>query len=215
MTTSDTQQKILDAAERLFAEHGFGEVSVRQVVQEADVNIASIHYHFGSKDALIEAVMSRRLTPLNAERLRLLDEFESKADGSALLEDILYALIAPAVRLSRAEDGGTSFVRLIGRIFAEPNSAVQDRLKSRFEELFVRFTRALKQALPGVRTRDYFWRMHFMLGAMSLTLCDRERPAIWSQGVCDPSDLEEVISQLVAFCAAGMRAKAPRKRRRK
>ena len=104
MTKADTRQKILDSAEVLFAEHGFGEVSVRQVVQAAEVNVASIHYYFGSKDALIEEVLSRRLAPLNEERLRQLTEYESAAgkEGRTLsLEDVLYALISPAIRLSR------------------------------------------------------------------------------------------------------------------
>lgn len=216
MTESATQQKILDAAEMLFAEHGFGEVSVRQVVQKAEVNVASIHYHFGSKEALIEAVLSRRLTPLNAERLQLLEGFEGKAakSGSDVpLEDVLYALIAPAVKMSRKTDAGKNFIRLIGRMFAEPSESVQAMLKTRFEVLFVRFSQAFRQALPGVKKKDYFWRLHFVLGAMSLTLCDSQRPALWSEGVCKPEDIEEVVGQLVAFCAAGMRADSARKRR--
>lgn len=216
MTESATQQKILDAAEGLFAEHGFGEVSVRQVVQKAQVNVASIHYHFGSKEALIEQVLSRRLTPLNEERLRLLEGFEAKAEkkgGAAPLEDVLHALIAPAVKMSRETDAGKNFIRLIGRMFAEPNESVQAMLKSRFEMLFVKFSLAFRQALPGVKKKDYFWRLHFVLGAMSLTLCDSQRPALWSEGVCQPDDVEEVVGQLVVFCAAGMRADAAKKRR--
>ncbi len=216
MTKADTRQKILDAAEVLFAEHGFGEVSVRQVVHEADVNVASIHYYFGSKDALIEEVLSRRLTPLNEERLRQLSAFEEKASKSGTtitIEDVLYSLVGPAVRLSRGTEAGRHFIRLVGRMFAEPSDSVQAMLKARFEALFRRFNEAFKQALPGVRRKDYFWRLHFVIGAMSLTLCDSQRPALLSEGACNPEDVEEVIAQLVAFCAAGMRAEAPKKRR--
>ncbi len=216
MTESATQQKILDAAEILFAEHGFGEVSVRQVVQEAGVNVASIHYHFGSKEALIEQVLSRRLTPLNGERLELLEGFEAKAAklGSPVpLEDVLYSLIAPAVKMSRETTAGNHFIRLVGRMFAEPNESVQAMLKSRFEALFVKFSHAFRQALPEVKKKDYFWRLHFVLGAMSLTLCDSQRPALWSEGVCKPNDVDEVVGQLVTFCAAGMSAEAAKKRR--
>ena len=215
MTASGTQERILDAAECLFAEHGFGDVSVRQVVHTAGVNVASIHYHFGSKEALVEAVMSRRLKPLNDERLRLLDEYESRDEGEVALEDVLYALIAPAVKLSRSRKGGKSFVRLVGRLFAEPSNTVLERLKDRFEVVFIRFHRAFKRTLPAIRKRDYFWRIHFILGAMSLTLCDRERPAAWAEGSCDPDDLDEVIQQLVAFCAAGLRSPVPRKKRKR
>ncbi len=219
MTRADTKNRILDAAEQLFAEHGFGDVSVRQVVQAAEVNVASIHYYFGSKEALIEEVLSRRLTPLNEERIQQLDVFEAKAaaKGEPIpLEDVLYALFSPPMRLTRTEDGQKSpFVQLVGRLFAEPSGSVQELLKARFEPLFQRFNRAFLAALPGVKKRDYFWRLHFMLGAMSLTLCDRERPCLLSEGLCDPDDVEEVIAQLVSFCAAGMRAEAVKKRRRR
>ena len=161
-------------------------------------------------------MLSRRLTPLNGERLRLLEGFEEKAEkaGRELpLEDVLHALIAPAVKMSRETDAGKNFIRLIGRMFAEPSESVQAMLKSRFELLFFKFSQAFRLALPGVKKKDYFWRLHFVLGAMSLTLCDSQRPALWSEGVCKPEDVEEVVGQLVAFCAAGMRAESAKKRR--
>lgn len=217
MTTTETSQKILDAAEMLFAEHGFGDVSIRQVVQEAGVNVASIHYYFGSKEALIEEVLTRRLGPLNEERLAELERAEQAAEASGegpTLEAVLEALLRPAIRLSRSGDGENNFVRLVGRLFSEPNSTVRSMVESKYEAVFGRFLEALRRASPGIKRKDFFWRIHFFLGAMSLTLCDRERPAIFSGGACDSDDVEEVVAQLVTFCAGGMRADAAKKRRK-
>ena len=96
----DTKIRILDAAESLFAEHGFAATSLRAITRHANVNLAAVHYHFGSKEGLVEAVFSRRLGPLNQERLELLDAVEARGGE---LEDVLRALIGPALRLSRAE----------------------------------------------------------------------------------------------------------------
>src|SRR5690606_30346962 len=79
-----TRDAILDAAERLFAERGHDNTSMRQITQAAQVNLSAVNYHFGSKDTLIEAVFQRRLDALNDERLRILDALEAKSEGQPL-----------------------------------------------------------------------------------------------------------------------------------
>src|SRR6056300_931024 len=117
MSDTDTKTAILDAAETLFVEQGFEGASLRSVTSMANVNIAAIHYHFGSKDALVKAVLERRLSPINQERLDLLNALElSCADRNLQLEDILRALFEPALKMT--EFGGVSqsnIARLIGR----------------------------------------------------------------------------------------------------
>ena len=117
MSRENTRGKILDAAEALFAEHGFSATSVRAITTKAEVNLAALNYHFGSKDAVIDAVFSRRIAPLNQERLRLLDQLEKKSgDTVPGLEDLLSALLGPAIRLAAdPELGGERFMRLMGR----------------------------------------------------------------------------------------------------
>ena len=115
----DTKSAILDAAEELFARRGPNAVSLRQVIARAKVNLAAIHYHFGSKESLLQSVLSRRLVPLNAERLALLEAVERKSRRMPL-EKILEALVGPALRLSRdPRKGGGEFMRLLGRCFTE------------------------------------------------------------------------------------------------
>src|SRR5581483_10479047 len=93
---SETKQKILDAAERLIAEQGYDATSLRQIIGEAGVNLASIHYHFGSKEELLQAVVERRAAPVNAERLDLLARYEAEAGAKPVpIERIFHAFLAP------------------------------------------------------------------------------------------------------------------------
>src|SRR5438045_7607516 len=117
----DTKQRILDSAERLFAEHGFEGTSLRTIIADAKVNLAAIHYHYRSKEALLDAVIFRRLEPINRERLRLLAECEAGV-GPLSLEGVLEAFFAPAVRVGADPICGKIFCRLIGRIFSEEKS---------------------------------------------------------------------------------------------
>ncbi|MDA0750619.1 MAG: TetR family transcriptional regulator [Verrucomicrobia bacterium] len=209
-STTDTKTSILDAAEMLFVEKGFDGTSLRSVVAKADVNIAAVHYHFGSKESLIQAVLARRLEPINRERLeRLAALRESNGKGELQLEDVLRALFEPALRLAGGgEPGSNNIVRLIGRIFSEPSHALQLFLKDRFRDVFENYTSAFREILTELPDLDFYWRIHFMLGAMCHTLCDRERPVILSGGVCDVESQHEVLEQLVAFVAGGLRAQS-------
>src|SRR3954466_13792496 len=104
---SDTRERILDTAERLFAERGFGATSLRSIIASAEVNLAAVHYHFRSKEALLEAVIVRRLEPLNRERLELLDQYEREAGKwGPSLEQILDALLSPPIRFVRTTPEG-------------------------------------------------------------------------------------------------------------
>ncbi len=210
MTDIDTKTAILDAAENLFVEQGFEGASLRSVTTSAEVNIAAIHYHFGSKDALIKAVLERRLSPINQERLERLDALETAGVPSELsLEDILRALFEPALRMCGIGQGGNNHIaRLIGRIFSEPSHSLQAFLKERFHEVFERYTAALRSVLPDLPDVDFFWRVHFMMGAMCHTLCDQERPRLLSGGICNPHCFEETSEQLIVFVAGGLRAQS-------
>src|SRR5260370_10432201 len=121
----ETKQRILDSAERLFAEHGSEGTSLRTIIADAQVNLAAIHYHFHSKEALWEAVIIRRLGPINDERLRLLDACERDANGGRpSLEAVLEALIAPAVRVGADRARGKTLRRLVGRLLSDEKSGV-------------------------------------------------------------------------------------------
>jgi len=213
--TGDTKTLILDAAEVLFVEKGFEGTSLRSVVAKANVNIAAVHYHFGSKESLIQAVLARRLEPINRERLERLAALKKDTPkGELQLEDVLRALFEPALRMAGCgAPGSNDIARLIGRIFSEPSHSLQMFLRDRFREVFDNFTLAFREILTDLPDIDFFWRIHFMMGAMCHTLCDRERPVILSGGVCDVESKDEVLEQLVVFVAGGLRAQSVGKKR--
>ena len=206
----DTKRDILDAAEQLFAVRGPHATSLRQIIGRAKVNLAAVHYHFGSKELLLRAVMARRLVPLNAERLALLEGEERKSARRVMpLRKVLAALVGPALRLSRnPKKGGAVFMQLLGRCFMEPDPKIQAMLDNQLQEVADRFIPALQRALPKLPPEDLFWRIHFLVGAMAHTMADAERLRAFSGGRCNPDDTEVMIEQLVNFLTAGFKAKS-------
>jgi multidrug efflux system outer membrane protein len=206
---NDTKTQILDAAEQAFADLGFDAASLRHIISVAGVNLAAVHYHFGSKDGLMRAVFDRRLGPLNCERLGLLDEIEKVAGRrkELPLEPVIEALIGPALRLARDPfKGGPEVMRLFGRTIAEPGEEIQKLLHDQFGGVADRFGRALSRACPKLPVAVLHWRLHFTIGAMGHVMCDPTRMKDFTGGMCDPGDTDEVIRQMTAFLAAGFRA---------
>jgi AcrR family transcriptional regulator len=205
--SQDTRDQILDTAERLFAERGIDAVSLRTLTAEAGVNLASVHYHFGSKEALVTEVFGRRVERLNRERLEMLDEVERRAgEGPLPLEEVLRALFAPAIRTSQGS--GSTFMRLCGRMYAEPAEYVQKYFDEKFGPMIARFTAAFTRAVPELSVAERGWRLHFAVGAMVFTMLESEKLKHYSRGVCDPANVDEAIEHMVQFAAAGLRAPA-------
>ncbi len=202
-----TKEQILDAAEKLITERGIDAVSLREITAAAEVNLAAVHYHFGSKEGLVQKVFERRIRPVNEARLRMLGEAERAAgDGTLALEAVLRALIEPALRLYAEHERGPQFMRVCGRIYAERSSALEETFDDLFRELVERFRVAVARALPGLAPEELAWRLHFAVGAMIHTLMESERLKRFSGGLCNPGDTEAAVNRLVGFCAAGMRS---------
>ena len=198
----DTKERILDVAERLFADFGYKATSLRDITSEAGVNLASVNYHFGSKDALLAALLDRRFAPVNRRRLELLDELEASADGAVDLLDLVRALLSPPFEL---HPGGTEdrriFLRLVGRIHSEPDD-VRAVFVTLFEPIISRFTTALQRALPHVDADEVAWRIHFLVGSMAHTM-------LWSESFVSPTrcpDPSEMLASLMQFGTAGLAA---------
>lgn len=195
----------MDAAERLFARDGFEATSLRAITAEARVNLASVNYHFQSKDALVQAVIGRRLGPVNAKRLELLDRYAAHAAGAPVpLENILDAFFRPILELvgSHAHE----FVPLIGRIYTEPGDFAVRLYKQQFEHLRQRFFPDLQRALPDLPIEDLYWRLHFAIGAMAHTMAGSGILSLMSEGRCDISDVEGTLARLKSFVTAGLTA---------
>ena len=207
MRENNTRERLLDAAERLFADKGFQETSVRAITTEANAHLAAVNYHFGSKQELIHSVIARRLDPLNRERIRLLEAAQAEAGGTPVpLTSILHAFFAPAVHLFIEQP---NFMCLAGRLVSEPDKELNQAFTSRFEEMYLRFIPALRPALPNLTAKELFWRMHFVIGAMIHTHTNSSTLEYLSGGLSTVSDAEEVIGRLISFCAAGLHAPLP------
>ena len=207
MATADTRSRILDAAEELFAEHGYDATSLRAVTREAGVNLAAVHYHFGGKLPLLQAVIGRRVEDVNRERLALFDAAEARAAGEPPeLEEVLEAFLAPAIRLAAHRDEGHArFMRIMGRLVATTGEHVH-AVWPVFQEVMERALSALERALPHLEPADVRWRFHFLLGSMAMHLVDPGRIRVASRGACDSEDPEEVLRQLLAHAAGAFRA---------
>jgi AcrR family transcriptional regulator len=212
---TNTKIDLLEAAERLFAEHGIARSSLRAITREADANLASVNYHFGSKEGLVRAVFARRLEPLNRERLALLDRCLESAKGDPNLNCVLHALVGPALQMMcDREPGHKCFAQVMGRAFADPEERVRSLLLDEFREVRDRFTTVLAVILPHLSQEELIWRFHFMIGAMAHTAAGSFFVTRHSGGLVDPSDVEGMTLKLVNFLAAAMSAPATRSPRK-
>ncbi len=207
MIQSNTKERILDAAEHLFAAEGFHSTSLRRLTSAADVNLAAVNYHFGSKEALLEAVFERRLVPLNRERRERLDEVIETARRQKTLPrpaDVLRSFIEPTLHFRESGAGAESFILLVGRALAEPDDTIRKIFMRHMEPLFLQLYRTLCEALPDFSPNLVFWRLHFTLGAMSHTMCMNGRFKIVPPGVEPPSDAASLTQILLDYLVAGM-----------
>src|SRR5437868_9523496 len=210
-TSADTKTRILDAGERLFVEHGFEATSLRSLTTAAEVNLAAVHYHVGSKEELFQAVLTRRLDPMNQERIELLEKVERDAGGRPLsCEKILFAMLIPALRLARDEKrGGKNFLRLLGRAYADPAPFIRHFLSAQYAEMIGRYKEAFLRALPHLSRQELTWRLHFVMGALSYTLAGTDALKLFAQVTATDKDNDELLLQRLApFLVAGLKAPA-------
>jgi AcrR family transcriptional regulator len=202
------RDRILDAAEHAFGERGFDGASLRDIVLEAKVNLATVYYYFRSKHGLMEAVLKRRFGPLREEQLELLGEAERKAPGRPLpVETILRALLLPPLRLAVAPAAKRQAIaRLVGRIVTEPNARTQDFLRSQHAEVRAAFLRALQNSLPELPLADLHWRFEFVIGALSIILCNPRKLERETRGACNPVDADQVLAEMIRFFSPGFHA---------
>jgi AcrR family transcriptional regulator len=205
--TSDTdpQERLLDAAESLFAEHGYNGVSLRMITASAGVNIAAANYYFRSKEGLFRAVFARRVGPMSVERQQLLDECIARAGGRAPpVEEVLEAFIAPAIRIT-ASPQAEAFKKLSGRISTDPSPEVRRTVYELYDDIAVRFVDVLRQACPHLSREDLFWRLSCIYGAMMYVRADSGRLQRLLGDDLMMTDSEAALRHLIPFLAAGMK----------
>lgn len=199
-THFSTKDRILGAAEELFAQHGFAGTSLRQVTSRADVNIAAVNYHFGSKENLVNEVFRRRMDEMSAQRMARLKLAQERHPGE--LEPILAAFVEPALAMAQDRHGGGAFVRVIARAYAEKNDGLRKFLSDHYGHVQRDFGRALAACLPGLSKEELYWRLDFLGGALTYAMADFgliKRP----EGVTETAHRERGARELIRFAAAG------------
>jgi AcrR family transcriptional regulator len=204
-----TPERILATAEEMFAEQGYWGVSLRSITRASGVNIAAIHYHFGSKQELLEQIFEKRCGPMNGARLRLLSECREGPGRPPMLEQILEAYLRPSMIWPNDPDGARRFLRLRAVLSHENESLAADLISRHFNEVSRTFAAALRDVLPQFSEEEVYWRFQFLLSAQYYTLSNPGRVAILSEGKCDPSDVEAALRHMVPFCAAVFRSPTP------
>jgi AcrR family transcriptional regulator len=202
-----TKDRILGAAEELFAQFGFTGTSLRQVTSRADVNIAAVNYHFGSKENLVNEVFRRRMDEMSAQRLGALKTAMEQHPGE--LEPILAAFVQPALAMAQDRHGGGAFVRVVARAYAEKNDRLRKFLSDHYGHVLRDFGKAIGACVPDLSKEELYWRLDFLAGALTYAMADFgliKRPA----GVTEAAHRERAARELIHFAAAGFKVEPKR-----
>ncbi len=210
----NTRQRILDAAEELFMQHGFEGTSMRMVTGEAKVNLAAVNYHFGSKEELMQAVLRRRLEVINQERLRLLDQAETEAGGKPLKPSVIIdCFFGTLLRIAADQkSGGGTFLRLLGRTVTDPSHFIRTFMSTEYADVLERYKQAMFRSLPNVPKAEIVWRFHFMLGATSYAIAGTDSLRLVTDWQVEEGAIEQdkhLLPRLMSFMLGGLRAPLP------
>ena len=201
-----TKERILETTERLLAEHGFETVTLRDITGVAEVNVAAVNYHFGSKEKLFEEIQCRYIAPVNRERLCMLESV-TQSGRVASVREILEAFMRPLLTVvKRSEMSERLFFKLMGRCIADGPSGMPDAMLPEFKRVAEAYTQALMAAIPGMCAEMVLWRLHYTFGVMAQTLLHGELLIKLTHGVCGEPDVEVQFQNMIEFCEAGFLA---------
>ena len=201
-----TKAAVFCAAERLFALHGFQNVSVRDITADAGVNLASVNYHFGSKDALLFEIFRRRTAELNRERARMLHEANDRNAGKPPVREILEALFAPPLKWASPDNDRRISVQFIIRSRSEGTAEMREALTNDVSHL-ARFSDALIAACPDLPRETVYWRLHFCLGMVhNNRFAEFDRLHVLSDGATREGDVDALLKRMLEFAEAGFQA---------
>jgi AcrR family transcriptional regulator len=179
----DTKTRILDSAERLFAGNGFHNTSLRDITKDAEVNLAAVNYHFGSKESLFEEVFKRHFLPVNRIRLARLEDIRDNAARNRsrpAAREVLQAFIAPVVYFRKTEPGAAAFITLVIRTMSEHDDRLREILMGYFRPTFL-------------LCLDILCALHML---------DQSR--MFPEGVVPVYDVDSMTDMIVSFVTAGM-----------
>jgi AcrR family transcriptional regulator len=208
-----TRERILDAAEELFAEHGFDGVTVRQVTRKAGVDVALAHYYFGTKRGLFDSVFLRRAAILNDARLKAIDDYQvNPGPEGATIEGFVQAFLDPVMeRWATGSSGWKNYLAIVAQVNNTPRWGGETMARY-FDPVIHRLIDALRGIMPGAHDVDLYWSYQFFSGTLTLTFAETGRIDRLSSGLCRSSDYEAVRSRMAAFVAAGFQKICSHKR---
>lgn len=199
-----TKERLLVVAGELFADRGFDSVSLRMITDRANVNLASVNYHFGSKEELIGAVVDDIVRPVNERRLSLLSLIDYTRQDP--IRKIIHAFIDPVFDLSDSGNDDNKYYKLISRCIASRDDRVSSIIIKQFPEVLAQFVSALTKALPSMDSNSAHLKIMFMAGALAHSLFHYENLLLISEGRFDLNSTEVLKSELVSFLLTGMNA---------
>lgn len=208
---TDPQSRLLDDAERLFAEHGFSGTSVRDISAASGVNQALIAYYFGGKEGLYRAVFERRGRPMMAERSKLLAQARVRAGTRPIpLRELIHAFVYPPLRMASADGpGARAFVKLQARLRHEPKMLERQLRTLHYDTTTRAFAKEMQRTLPDLGERTVLWRLAFLMGIYVHIASHTGGLAVLSRGRATTADFAEALAQLVVFAEAGFVATPP------
>lgn len=202
----DTRTKILDTAEKLFANNGVAAVSLREINAAAGVSPSVLHYHFGGRDELISSMLERRLPALNAKRSAMLEALQNSG-RDVTVRDLLSVTLLPLVELIR-DDGkaGQRFVKVLARLHLERNAVYQALTMKYYPESRLEVFDELMQRCPDCTPEILETRLAMAIDAMFSTLAALDMAArIWQTHLAQqPLPMETSVEVLLDFMCAGV-----------
>lgn len=199
----DTKEQILNTAEKLFAEKGFAGTTLRGVIREAEVNIAAVHYHFGSKEKLFGAVVQRVAKQITQAQQQQLASYENREQPTSV-ENILEAFIAPPLQIiPQMGEMGVIRAQFMGRCRTEP-LPVQQLVEKEFSENHQCFLDILQRVLPNQTRSELQWKLDLAIAVLVRVLTQLGQPNTLIQENSS-QEVELAIKRLVNFLAQGMK----------
>ncbi|MGR4988346.1 TetR/AcrR family transcriptional regulator [Vibrio sp. WZ-1] len=204
---STTKEKILDVAEGLFAEYGFNDTSLRTITGKANVNLASVNYHFGDKKTLVRAVLDRYLEALMPSIQSSLIELNTRDEYN--MDEVFESLRLPLRALNNVRPNGTElFMLLIGRGYTDVQGHLRWFISTRYDEVLKLFMFSISKANPELTEEQLFWRLHFTLGTCVFTMASSQALTEIAESKFDKEvDAKSVVDLLIPYLSAGMSAK--------
>jgi len=196
-------ERVLEAAEVLFATHGFEATSVRAITAAAKVHLSAVNYHFGSKENLIIEVLRRAIRPLNARRLALLESSITQHSPQAVpLPELLETMLRPCLEMSLDPERRQIF-HLLERSMSEEGNFIREILETEWLPMVQRYMSEYQRTLPDVPADEIHWCIHFTIGAMIHTVRHSTDLEALSQGRCR-LETEACLERLIRFACAGL-----------